>query len=233
MQILFENDAYIAVNKTEYISVQANASGRENLQAQVAEFLVSRTKNSKQTPFIGLVHRIDQPVTGVVLFAKTENALAGINSAFQSRDVKKIYWAIVDAPLPDENGKLEHYLSFNSKRNKTIAKVLSADSPKTKHNLKKSLLHYKTVGKSERYFFLEIELITGRHHQIRAQLAAAGCHVKGDLKYGAARSNPGGGIHLHARFLSFCDPQSGQVIEITAPPPEDILWDIFPSYDKV
>jgi 23S rRNA pseudouridine1911/1915/1917 synthase len=161
---------------------------------------------------------------------ETPEALARINAVFQSRNVTKLYWAVTDSPPPEQEGTLEDFLSFDPKKNKAIVKRLKGTSPATKEGrrTKKARLNYRIAGKSDRYVFLEIELITGRHHQIRAQLAASGCHIKGDLKYGAARSNPGGGIHLHARLLSFRDPQSNELIEITAPPPKDVLWDIFP-----
>jgi 23S rRNA pseudouridine1911/1915/1917 synthase len=222
VQILFENNTYIAVNKNDYIRVQADSSGKDSLQARVANFLAVRQAGRTPKPFLGLVHRIDQPVTGVVLFAKNKDALSRVNALFQTREVKKIYWAVVESPPPEEEGSLEHYLEFDSRQNKTL--VLK----KAGKNVQRALLHYRIAGKSKAYTFLELTLVTGRHHQCRAQLAAAGCHIKGDLKYGAARSNPGGGIHLHARRLSFHDPVTGSIIEITAPPPKDALWDIFP-----
>jgi 23S rRNA pseudouridine1911/1915/1917 synthase len=225
--ILFENDSLIAVNKTRYIRVQAGRSGGSSLEEETAALLAARQAVSgaaaERKPFLGLVHRIDQPVTGVVVFAKTPRALARLNAAFQQREVTKIYWAVVDTPPPAEEGCLEHYLTFDLKQNK--ARVFS----KPLKGGKKAQLRYRLVGKSERYVFLEIRLLSGRPHQIRAQLAAAGCHIKGDLKYGAARSNPGGGIHLHARHLAFHDPETGQLIEINSPPPEDTLWALFPG----
>lgn len=224
MQILFENDSILAVGKTELIRVQADASGRESLEGRAAEYLAARAApGGGERPFLGLVHRLDQPVTGVVLFAKTRETLARLGELFQRREVRKVYWAVTDTPPPAENGTLEHYISFNPGKNKAHA------FDALRRGAKKAVLRYRLAGSSERYFFLEIELITGRHHQIRAQLAAAGCHVKGDLKYGAARSNPGGGIHLHARMISFTDPAAKEKIVILAPPPEDVLWDLFPG----
>ncbi|MDR1931634.1 MAG: RNA pseudouridine synthase [Spirochaetales bacterium] len=248
MQLIFENDSLIAVNKTEYIPVAAGVRGGDSLQKRVEEFLAARRESEEaggaagQKAFAGLVHRIDQPVTGVVLFAKTPAALARLNAVFQSGDVQKLYWAAADAPpagqtrgetvSPDSGGAgkaedsfrlLEHYLVFNSGQNKSRA----FDRPCAKGG-KRALLRYRIAGKSDRYVFLEIQLLTGRPHQIRAQLAATGCHIKGDLKYGAARSNPGGGIHLHARRISFRDPETKNLIDITCPPPEDTLWALFP-----
>jgi 23S rRNA pseudouridine1911/1915/1917 synthase len=222
--ILFENNSFIAVNKTEYIRVGAGKSGGPSLEEKTALMLAARRPAAAgQKPFLGLAHRIDQPVTGVVVFAKPPAALARLNAAFSRREVTKIYWAVTDAAPPGEEGCLEHYLAFNFKENK--ARVFL----KPGAGRKKAELRYRVMGKSERYVFLEIRPLSGRPHQIRAQLAAAGCHIKGDLKYGAARSNPGGGIHLHARYLAFHDPETGRLIEITSPPPEDTLWALFPE----
>jgi 23S rRNA pseudouridine1911/1915/1917 synthase len=218
--ILFENDSFIAVNKTEYIRVEAGPSGGVSLEGKTAALLAGRQAGRK--PFLGLAHRIDQPVTGVVVFAKTPAALAGLNAAFQKREVQKLYWAVVDAPPAQEEGSLEHYLAFDFKKNK--ARVF----PHPGRGRKKAELRYRVAGRSERYVFLEVRPLSGRPHQIRAQLASAGCHIKGDLKYGAARSKPGGGIYLHARRLAFRDPETGRLLEIAAPPPQDTLWDLFP-----
>ncbi len=232
MKILFENEDIIAFNKTEYIRVQADTSGRDSMEAGAAEFLAARSAgepspgdggSAPEPPFIGLVHRLDQPVTGVVLFAKNPESLARMSGLFREGKMRKIYWAVIDAAPPSPEGTLEHHLVFNRRQNK----VYAARSPGKE--TKKASLRYRLLGRSERYFFLEVELLTGRHHQIRAQLAAVGCHVKGDLKYGSARSNPGGGIHLHARSLAFTDPKTGKEILVTAPPPEDVLWSIFPG----
>jgi 23S rRNA pseudouridine1911/1915/1917 synthase len=243
--IIYEDRDLIAVNKTIYIRVAADESEKESLELVVKDLIAGRAADSGRgtagkpvspgaapsppggpepvgpAPFLGLVHRLDQPVTGVVLFAKNPEALRGMNEIFQGRRVKKIYWAVTDAPPPAEAGTLEHYLSFNPGKNKSYAHSEAGRGGK------KAVLRYRLAGKTDRYFLVEIELVTGRHHQIRAQLSAAGCHIKGDLKYGASRSDPGGGIHLHARSLGFVHPISGAAVEITAPPPEDPLWSIF------
>jgi 23S rRNA pseudouridine1911/1915/1917 synthase len=228
MIILFENDDFIAVNKTEYIRVEAGPEKGASLESEARKTLAARLPEEAATEarreiFVGLVHRIDQPVTGVVLFAKTPAALTRLNAAFSSRAVDKLYWAVTSSPPPADEGILEHNLVFNFKKNKAYI------AARPEKNAKKASLRYRLAGKSDRYFFLEVRPLTGRPHQIRAQLQAAGCPIKGDVKYGAARTNPGGGIHLHARSLSFRYPdEAGQLVTITSPPPEDTLWALFP-----
>lgn len=195
-------------------------------------------RHTPPPPFLGLVHRIDQPVTGVVLFARDPETLASLNRQFRDRQVYKLYWAITEARPAEDAGTLEHYLVFDPKKNKSrIVDPVPAPSsvhspsgsPYRKSRAKKALLRYRVVGRSKRYFFLEIELVTGRPHQIRAQLAAIGCPVKGDLKYGARRSNPGGGILLHARSIRFIHPGTGLPLTLTSDPPPSTLWDLFPG----
>ena len=176
--------------------------------------------------YLGLVHRIDQPVTGVVLFARDPTTLELLNRQFRERQVYKLYWAVTEAAPPEGEGTLEHYIIFDPKRNKSRIAAPSSH-PNQKSRAKKAILRYRIAGRSERYFFLEIELITGRPHQIRAQLAAIGGPVKGDLKYGARRSNPGGGILLHARSIRFNHPVTGNPLSLTAEPPPAILWGLF------
>jgi 23S rRNA pseudouridine1911/1915/1917 synthase len=235
LHILYEDSELIAVNKTTYIRVAADASGKESLENEVKDLLSGRASAgggkaapesatagaARPAPFLGLVHRLDQPVTGVVLFAKNPEALKRMNEIFQKRQVKKVYWAVTDVPPPGDAGTLEHFLVFSPGKNKSYAHAASGKGAK------KAVLRYRLAGKTDRYFLVEIELVTGRHHQIRAQFAAVGCHVKGDLKYGAARSDPGGGIHLHARSLEFTHPITGKAVKITAPPPDDLLWNVF------
>ena len=224
LSILYEDDWLLVVNKTRLIRVQKDASGEANLEDELASYLKTKAAEAGRTiePFVGLVHRLDQPATGLVLFAKDPETLAALNELLKVRAVDKLYWAVTDKAPPATEGRLDHWLLFERwKGNKSFA------SEKEKKGTKRALLDYRVVGKSEKYFFLEIKLITGRHHQIRAQLAAVGCRIKGDLKYGAKRSNPGGGIHLHARSLAFKHPRSGKKVEVTAPPPEDALWKAF------
>ncbi|MDR2589264.1 MAG: RNA pseudouridine synthase [Spirochaetales bacterium] len=236
MLILYESASLLAVGKTEFVRVEAGAGGGESLEGMARDFLAQRAAQEPASPlgegslaaeearpFLGLVHRIDQPVTGVVLFAKTKAALSHLNGEFSSRRAKKLYWAVTISPPPEERGSLSHFIVFDSKKNK--ARAFEKERP----GAKAALLHYRLMGKSDRYFFVEVELVTGRPHQIRAQFAAAGCPVKGDLKYGSPRSNPGGGIHLHARELSFREPEGGKALTVTASPPADVLWNMFSS----
>ncbi|MFQ3621433.1 MAG: RNA pseudouridine synthase, partial [Spirochaetales bacterium] len=175
--ILYEDPAILGINKTSYIPVTPS--------------LLEKVKSTlpEENSFLGLVHRIDRPITGVVLFARNPKALAELNLQFKERKVKKIYWAVTEAPPPHESGTLEHLLLFDHKKNKSYVLSYTSIPPKGARKAKPALLDYRLVGISERYFFLEIELVTGRPHQIRCQLSAIGCHVKGDLKYGARRSN--------------------------------------------
>ena len=171
--------------------------------------------------FIGVTHRLDRPVSGLVVFAKTSKALARLNEMFRDGDVKKTYWAIVKECPKETEGELVHYLVRNEKQNKSYA------YDKEVKNSKKAILHYKLIGHSQNYYLLEVDLKTGRHHQIRCQLAKMGCPIKGDLKYGAQRSNPDGSICLHARTIKFIHPVSKEPIELTAPVPEGNLWNGF------
>ena len=164
---------------------------------------------------------MDRPVSGLVVFAKTSKALARLNEMFRDGDVKKTYWAIVKECPKETEGELVHYLVRNEKQNKSYA------YDKEVKNSKKAILHYKLIGHSQNYYLLEVDLKTGRHHQIRCQLAKMGCPIKGDLKYGAQRSNPDGSICLHARTIKFIHPVSKEPIELTAPVPEGNLWNGF------
>ena len=178
--------------------------------------------NKPGNVFLGVVHRLDRPVSGVVLFAKTSKALPRLNKLFAKHEkVKKTYWAIVGNKPPQGNGTLTHWLTRNEKTN--TAKAYDHEIP----NSKKAILDYQLVATSERYFLLEIQLHTGRHHQIRCQLAKMGCPIKGDLKYGAPRSNPDGSICLHARHLELEHPVTHEILSITAPVPQDALWQAF------
>ena len=168
--------------------------------------------------FVGVAHRLDRPVSGLVLFAKTSKALARLNEMFRTGDIKKTYWAIVKNSPPTEEGTLEHWLVRNEKQNKSYAYT------EEKPNSKKAILHYKLLARSDNYYLLEVDLKTGRHHQIRCQLAKMGCPIKGDLKYGSERSNKDGGISLHARKAQFIHPVSKEPVEIVASVPDDSLW---------
>lgn len=217
MEVIYEDNHLIAVNKNCHEIVQGDKTGDTPLSESVKEYL--REKYAKPgNVFVGVTHRLDRPVTGVVIFAKTSKALTRMNEMFRNGDIKKTYWAIVKKCPPEQEGTLTHWLIRNEKQNKSYA----YDNEKT--NSKKAILHYQLISHSDKYFLLEIDLQTGRHHQIRCQLAKIGCPIKGDLKYGAERSNPDGGISLHACSAAFIHPVSKEKTEITANAPDDNLW---------
>lgn len=219
-RILFEDNHLIAVNKTNHDIVQSDKTGDEPLIEQIRAFIKQRDKKPGNV-FLEVIHRIDRPVSGVVIFAKTSKVLPRMNKLFHDGLVSKIYWAVVKNMPPKESGTLIHFLIRNSKQNKSYV----YDTPKP--DSKEAKLNYKVVGKTSTYVLLEIELITGRHHQIRSQLTKIGCPIKGDLKYGFPRSNPDGGIHLHSRKVGFTHPVTGDVVEIIAQAPQDVLWNEF------
>ncbi len=218
IQIIYEDNHLIAVNKRPSDLVQGDKTGDQPL----SEILKVYLKNKYDKPgnvYLGVVHRLDRPTSGVVLFAKTSKALSRLNRIFAERKSKKIYWAIVKKPEEDR-GELVHYLKRNPKQNKSVAhKNEVPDS-------KKAILSYRVLKHFDKYALLEIILKTGRHHQIRAQLAAMGCPIKGDLKYGFPRSNSDGGIHLHARELRLEHPVRREELKFIADPPMDALWDL-------
>lgn len=217
MEVVYEDNHIIAVNKTCREIVQGDKTGDTPLSDMVKHYLKEKY-NKPGNVFAGVTHRLDRPVTGLVLFAKTSKALSRLNEMFRTGDVKKTYWAIVKNRPPRPEGELVHYLTRNEKQNKSYAWDVE------KPGSKKAILHYKIVARSDNYYLLEIDLKTGRHHQIRCQLARMGCPIKGDLKYGAERSNPDGGISLHARRIAFIHPVSKLPIELVAPVPSDNLW---------
>ncbi|MDD3320315.1 MAG: RNA pseudouridine synthase [Paludibacter sp.] len=218
MTVLYEDNHIIAVNKTCSEIVQGDKTGDEPLSETIKKYLKEKY-NKQGEVFCGVTHRLDRPVSGVVLFAKTSKALTRLNDMFKNQEVKKTYWALVKEKPTFSDGRLEHYLVRNEKQNKSVA------YEKIVPNAKKAALSYKLIAQSDTYFLLEVHLETGRHHQIRCQLAKIGCPIKGDLKYGFARSNPNGGISLHARNVEFVHPVSQKLIQITAPvPQDDKLW---------
>ena len=221
MKVLYEDNHIIVVNKQSGEIVQGDKTGDTPLSDIVKVYLKEKY-NKPGNVFLGVVHRLDRPVSGVVLFAKTSKALPRLNKLFAEHEkVKKTYWAIVANKPAQENGTLTHWLTRNEKTN--TAKAYDREVP----NSKKAELDYRLIAASERYFLLEITLHTGRHHQIRCQLAKMGCPIKGDLKYGAPRSNPDGSICLHARHLELEHPVSHELLSITAPVPQDALWRAF------
>ena len=220
MTVVYEDNHLIIVNKTAREIVQGDKTGDTPLSETVKLYL----KEKYQKPgnvFLGVTHRLDRPVSGLVLFAKTSKALTRLNEMFRTGQVKKTYWAIVRERPPQEEGTLVHWLVRNEQQNKSYA------YDKEKPGAKRAVLHYKLIGASDRYYLLEVQLETGRHHQIRCQLAKMGCPIKGDLKYGSPRSNPDGSICLHARQLRLEHPVSHEWVEVTAPVPHDALWNYF------
>ncbi|WP_418537404.1 RluA family pseudouridine synthase [Odoribacter laneus] len=223
MEILYEDNHIIAINKKTSDIVQADKSGDVPLSEEVKAYIKEKY-NKPGEVFLGIPHRIDRPVSGVVLFARTTKALTRLNKMFQEHDeeIKKTYWAIVGNLPSQDSTTLIHYMVRDTEKNKSHA------YDKEKKGSKKAILEYKLIGRSQRYYLLEIKLLTGRHHQIRCQLAKIGCPIKGDLKYGFPRSNENGGISLHAREISFIHPVSKERITITATPPlKDNLWKEF------
>jgi 23S rRNA pseudouridine1911/1915/1917 synthase len=221
MQILYEDNHIIAVNKIGSEIVQGDKTGDTPLSEMVKSYIKEK-HNKPGAVFLGVTHRLDRPTSGVVLFARTSKSLARLNKMFAQKDaIKKTYWAVVDRKPPQTGGILQHWLVRNTKQNKSYA------HNSQKNDSKEAILHYRVINQSDKYYLLEIELKTGRHHQIRAQLAAIGCIIKGDMKYGSPRSNPGGGIHLHARKIDFIHPVSKKEISIAAPVPDDTLWNFF------
>lgn len=218
MTVLYEDNHIIAVNKTCNEIVQGDKTGDTPL-SEIVKAYIKDKYNKPGEVFLGVTHRLDRPTSGVVLFARTSKALTRLNEMFKSHEkIKKTYWAIVQNAPKQPQAKLENWLVRNEKQNKSyVAKPGTKDA-------KLAVLTYSTIAISDNYTLLEIQLETGRHHQIRCQLAAIECPIKGDLKYGAKRSNPDGGISLHARKIAFIHPVSKQEICITAPVPNDKLW---------
>ena len=217
MTVVYEDNHIIVVNKTASEIVQADKTGDTPLSETVKQYL----KEKYQKPgnvFLGVTHRLDRPVSGLVIFAKTSKALTRLNEMFRAGEVKKTYWAVVKNAPKESEGELVHFLVRNEKQNKSYA------YDKEVPNSKKAVLDYRLIGRSDDYYLLEVDLKTGRHHQIRCQLAKMGCPIKGDLKYGSPRSNPDGSICLHARRVRFVHPVSKELIELKAPLPEGNLW---------
>lgn len=217
LQILHEDNHLIVINKRVGDIVQGDKTGDKPLSDVVKEYIKDKY-NKPGEVFLGVVHRLDRPTTGIVVFARTSKALSRMNELFSNRETQKTYWAIVkNKPLKSED-KLIHFLKRNEKNNSSKAHLKKVSDSKL------ASLDYKIISELTNYFALEINLHTGRHHQIRAQLSAIGSPIKGDLKYGFDRSNPDGGIHLHARKLIFQHPVSKENIIITAPTPNDVIW---------
>lgn len=227
MEVVYEDNHIIIVNKRSGEIVQGDKTGDEPLSETVKAY-IKEAYHKPGNVFLGVVHRLDRPVSGLVVFARTSKALSRLNEMFRVGDVHKTYWAIVKDKPAVEEGTLTHWLVRNEKQNKSYA--YDREVPRSK----KAVLHYRLIGCTDRYSLLEIQLMTGRHHQIRCQLARMGCPIKGDLKYGAPRSNPDGSISLHAYRLQLEHPVSHQMLDIKVPLPADRLWQSFqPVLDKV
>lgn len=225
-QILYEDNHLIALNKRCGQIVQGDKTGDRTLPDDIKDFLKVRD-NKPGNVFCGVIHRLDRPVSGVVLFAKTSKALGRMNSAVKEREMQKRYWALTKEMPPMNEGHLENWLVRNEKQNKSFVVRPGTEGAKL------AILDYKLIGVSDGgYHLIEVELHTGRHHQIRAQLANIGCVIKGDLKYGAERSNPDGGISLHARSIAFVHPVQKTPVTITAPLPNEPIWSGFENIDK-
>ena len=220
MTVVYEDNHIIVVNKTASEIVQGDKTGDTPLSETVKQYLKEKY-NKPGNVFLGVTHRLDRPVSGLVVFAKTSKALSRLNDMFRNGEVKKTYWAIVRNRPQELEGELTNWLVRNEKQNKSYA------YDKEVKDSKKAVLCYKTIGHSQNYNLLEVDLKTGRHHQIRCQLAKMGCPIKGDLKYGSPRSNPDGSICLHARRIAFVHPVSKESIEIEAPVPSGNLWNGF------
>ncbi len=222
--IIYEDNHLLVVNKRCGDLVQPDPNGTSALEDQIKSFIKVRD-NKPGEVFLGVVHRIDRPVSGVVLFAKSSKSLARLNEKIRNKQISKIYWAVVESTPEggsDEWVELRHFISRNTKNNTSRATI------KEMPNSKEARLKYRVAARSDNYTLLEVELITGRHHQIRAQLAAVGSSIKGDLKYGARRSNPDGGISLHSRSMTFDHPTTKERCQMVAPTPSsDSLWRFF------
>ena len=220
MEVVYEDNHIIIVNKQSGEIVQGDKTGDRPLSDIVKDYI----KEKYQKPgavFLGVVHRLDRPVSGLVVFARTSKALTRLNKMFAESEVHKTYWAIVKNTPHEPEGTLIHWLVRNEKQNKSYA--YDHERP----NAKKAILKYRVIGHSANYSLLEVQLMTGRHHQIRCQLAAMGCPIKGDLKYGAPRSNPDGSISLLSHSVAFIHPVSKERITVEAPLPDDPLWQAF------
>lgn len=220
MTVLYEDNHIIIINKVAGEIVQGDKTGDKSLCDTMKQYIKEKYAKPGNV-FIGLPHRLDRPVSGIIVFAKTSKALERLNNMFRDGNVKKIYWAITKGkPLPAE-GEISSWILRNEKMNKSFS------YKKEVNGSKHALLYYRHIASSQNYNLIEVELKTGRHHQIRCQLASIGCPIKGDLKYGTQRSNPDGSISLHARYIEFIHPVSKEPISVTAPLPADKLWQSF------
>ena len=225
--ILYEDNHLVIVNKKPGEIIQGDKTGDKPISEKLKDFL-KKKYDKPGNVFVGVIHRLDRPVSGGVIFAKTSKGLARMNQLVKERNIHKVYWALVEEPPRNSTGTLVHHLKKNQKKNKSFA-----EEEQTKE-AQRAELEYRFVAASNNYSLLEVELLTGRHHQIRAQLSAIGSPIKGDVKYGFKRLNKDGGmIHLHARYLEFDHPIKKEPVKIIAPTPPDKLWDVFDDIMKL
>ena len=220
LTVLYEDNHLIAVKKLSGEIIQSDQTGDTTLTEKVKDYIKKKYKKPGEV-FLGIIHRLDRPVGGVIIFARTSKALKRMNELFREKKIKKEYWAIVEEKPPLEEEQLINWLKKNQDKNRSRA------YEKEVKGSKKAILSYQLVGRSKNYFYLKINPLTGRHHQIRVQLSFIGCRIKGDVKYGAKRTNKDGGIHLFAKSLSFVHPIKKELLEISANPPIDPLWNEF------
>ena len=218
LQVLYEDNHLIAINKRPGDIIQGDKTGDMPL-SEVVKLYLKEKYNKPGNVYLGVAHRLDRPTSGIVVFAKTSKALPRLNKLFAEKKTTKTYWAVVKTLPSKEVDTLVHWLKRNPKQNKSYAHLNEVDGSK------KAILDYRLIKKLDNYYLLEIDLLTGRHHQIRAQLSAIGSTIKGDLKYGFDRSNKDASIHLHARHLSFVHPVKKEMLDFTASPPQDPIWD--------
>lgn len=220
LTVLYEDNHLIAVKKLSGEIIQSDQTGDTTLAEKVKAYIKKKYKKPGEV-FLGIIHRLDRPVGGVIIFARTSKALTRMNELFREKKIKKEYWAIVEEKPPLEEEQLINWLKKNQDKNRSRA------YEKEVKGSKKAILSYQLVGRSKNYFYLKINPLTGRHHQIRVQLSFIGCRIKGDVKYGAKRTNKDGGIHLFAKSLSFVHPIKKEPLTISANPPIDPLWNEF------
>jgi 23S rRNA pseudouridine1911/1915/1917 synthase len=218
--VLYEDNHLIAVKKLAGEIIQSDKTGDETLAEKVKAYIKRKYKKPGDV-FLGIIHRLDRPVGGVIIFARTSKSLSRMNALFREKEVSKEYWAIVEEKPPLEEGELINWLKKNQEKNRSRAYEIEVKESK------KAILNYQLVGRSKNYFYLKINPLTGRHHQIRVQLSFMGCSIKGDVKYGAKRTNKDGGIHLFAKSISFVHPIKKELLTISANPPIDPLWNEF------
>ncbi len=221
LEVLHEDNHTIVVNKKPSEIVQGDKTGDEPMPEKIKRYLKAKYDKPGNV-FCGVVHRLDRPTSGAIVFARTSKALERLNKQFREKETNKIYWAVVETKPPKNHDRLVNWLKKNEKQNKSYV----VDGSKEKES-KEAILSYRLINSSDKYYLLEITLETGRHHQIRCQLANIGCIIKGDLKYGAKRSNKDSSIHLHARSLMFLHPTSQEEITVVAPVPNEPLWKFF------